>query len=90
VLARPPFMLEVLLNLPYPIVLLWVLWGAFVPWQVGYLFRRNPGAHQLSRTGELMNFREVLAVGCVGGFILLTLITAFCTYITLSLAGVLR
>jgi hypothetical protein len=31
-----------------------------------------------------MNFREIFAVGCVGGFILLTFVTAFCTYLILK------
>ncbi len=81
-----PQLIEIFFNLPYVIVLPWVVWGAFVPSQLGYLFRRNPDKHQLAKTGELMNFREVLAVGCVAGFILLTFIAAFCTYITLSVA----
>jgi hypothetical protein len=84
--GRPPLLVEMLLNLPYPIVALWVIWGALVPWQLGYLFRRNPQAHKIDKTGELMNFREVMAVGCVAGFILLSFITAFCTYITWKLA----
>jgi hypothetical protein len=88
-LARLPMLMELLLNLPYPIVALWIIWGAFVPWQLGYLFRRNPQAHQLGKTGELMNMREVTAVGCIAGFILLSFITAFCTYITWRLAKVI-
>jgi hypothetical protein len=55
--GRPPMIVELLLNLPYPIVALWIIWAAFVPWQLGYLFRRNPQAHKLAQQGELMNFR---------------------------------
>lgn len=84
-----PLLLEIVLNLPYLIVLPWIIWGAFVPAQLGYLLRRDPDKHHLARTGELLNFKEVFAVGCVAGFILLTFITAFCTYITLSLAHVI-
>jgi len=89
VLARPPLLVEILFNLPYPIVALWLLWFFFVPAQLGYLLRRDPHAHALRKGGELMSFREVLAVGCLGGFVLLTFITAFCCYITLSLAAVI-
>ena len=88
-LLRHPLLVEYLFNLPYPIVLLWVLWAAFVPAQIAYLFRRNQSS-QLSKTGELMNFREVTAVGCLGGFCLLTFITAFSCYETYKLAGLIR
>lgn len=81
-----PFWWRVLLNLPHPLVLLWLVWFFCTPAQVAYLFRKNPTSYQLNKSGELMNFREVLAVGCVGGFILLTFITAFCSWMTLSIA----
>jgi hypothetical protein len=84
--ARAPVMMEYLFNLPYVIVLLWLVWLIFVPGQVAYLLRKNQGK-ELSKTGELMNFREVMAVGCLGGFILLTFITAYCCYLTFDLAG---
>jgi hypothetical protein len=82
--------LEVLVNLPHPLELVWLVWACFVPGNLGYLLRKTDHAHQLSRTGELMNFREVRAVGCVGGFILLTFIFAYCTKLTLQMAGILR
>lgn len=88
-LARAPLIVEVLFNLPYPVVALWIIWGAFIPAQLGYLFRKNPQSRQLAKTGELMNFREVTAVGCIAGFVLLSFITAFCTYLTLRLAHVI-
>jgi hypothetical protein len=82
-------MWRVLLNLPHLLVLLWLGWLFFTPAQIAYLFRKNSASHQLAQSGELLNFREVLAVGCVGGFILLSFITAYCCYLTLSLAGVI-
>jgi hypothetical protein len=36
-----------------------------------------------------MNFREIFAVGCVGGFILLSFITAFCTYLVMKTKDIL-
>jgi hypothetical protein len=80
-----PYIWRVLLSLPYLLVLPWLIWLFFLPGQIAYLLRKNSSSHQLAKSGELMNFREVFAVGCVGGFILLTFITAFCSYITLSL-----
>jgi hypothetical protein len=85
-IARP---LYILLNLPHPLELIWLVWLILLPWQIRVLARKSKDSHQLSRTGELMSFREVLAVGCVGGFILLTFIFAFCSYITLRIAGVI-
>jgi len=87
-LLRHALLVEYLVNLPYPIVLLWILWAFFVPAQIAYIFRRNQQS-QLAKTGELMNFREVAAVGCIGGFILLTFITAFSCYLTFQLAGLI-
>ena len=70
-------------SLPHPLFELWVLWLIVVLFQIRYLVRRNRTG-QLSKTGELMNFREITAVGCVGGFILLTFITAFCIYLIMK------
>lgn len=76
--------LRVLINLPHPLEFIWLVWGILLPAQLAYLLRKNAGKHELSRTGELLNFREVLAIGCLGGFILLSFIFAFCTYLTLD------
>lgn len=84
-----PLWLRVVTSLPYPLVALWIIWFFCTPAQLAYMFRKHSASHQLSKSGELLNFREVLAVGCVAGFILLTFITAFCSWITLSLAGLL-
>ena len=84
-----PFIWSVLFNLPHPLVLMWLIWFFCLPAQLAYLFRKNSASHQLAKSGELMNFREVFAVGCIGGFILLTFITAFCSWITLKLNHVI-
>jgi hypothetical protein len=89
-LALLPYALRVLLSLPHFLVLGWLVWLAFVPRQVSYLLRKHDATEQLRRTSELMSFKEVFAVGCVGGFILLTFITAYCCYLTLRLAGILN
>jgi hypothetical protein len=81
--------LNVLLNLPHPLELVWLVWACFVPGSLRYLLRKADHGHQLARTGELMNFREIRAVGCVGGFILLTFIFAYCAKLTLQMAGVI-
>lgn len=80
------YILNVLLNLPHPLELVWLAWACFVPGNVRYLLRKEDTAHQLSRTGELMNFREIRAVGCVGGFLLLTFIFLYCCSLTLGMA----
>lgn len=82
-----PYFVKVLLNLPHPLELVWIAWACFVPWHARYLFRRTDHAHQLSRSGELMNFLEIRAIGCVGGFILLTFIFIYCASLTLRMAG---
>ena len=87
-LALMPMLIRVLWNLPHLLVLGWIIWLVFVPRQVSYLLRKHDATAQLRKTNELMNFKEIFAVGCVGGFILLTFITAYCCYITLSLGGV--
>lgn len=81
--------LQVILNLPHPLEFLWLVWLVLLPGQLRYLLGRRESAHRLPKGGELLNFREVTAVGCVGGFILLTFIFAYCTRITLDLAGVI-
>jgi hypothetical protein len=78
------YWLQVLLNLPHPLEFFWLIWLILLPAQLRYLLRRDPASHQLSQTGELMSFREITAVGCLGGFILLSLIFAFCSYLTLG------
>ena len=82
-------MLNVLLNLPHPLELVWLVWACFVPGNLRYLLRKEDEAHSLMKSGELMNFREIRAVGCVGGFILLTFIFLYCAKLTLQMAGVL-
>ncbi|MCB1218122.1 hypothetical protein KDL44_12060 [bacterium] len=84
-----PDYMKFLLNLPHGLVLLWLIWTICTPWQVAYLFRRNNASHQLQKSGELMNFREIFATGCVGGFILLTFITLYCSWLTLSMNDVI-
>ncbi len=84
-----PYLLQVLLNLPHPLELIWLLWLVFLIPQARFLLRSDPGANQLSKSGELMSFREITAVGCVGGFILLSFIFAFCSYLTLENAGLI-
>ncbi len=88
ILLRAGF-IEFALALPHFLVLLWVLWFIFTPTQAAYLISRKNKPSELNKSGELMSFREVAAVGCVGGFILLTFITAYCCWITLSVAGVI-
>ena len=82
-------MFQVLFNLPHPLEFIWVIWLLFIPGRIVYLLRRDPEAHQLSKSGELMNIREVLSIGCLGGFILLTFIFALCTWYTLTLNEVI-
>lgn len=81
--------MKFVLNLPHALVLLWMLWFIFTPAQLIYLFRKNDATQQLQKTGELMNFREIFATGCVGGFILLTFITIYCSYLTLKMNDVI-
>lgn len=88
-LSELPYAVRVLLNLPHPLEFVWLLWLCFVPWHFNYLFRKGSNPRQLSRSGELMNFTEIRAVGCVGGFILLTFIFIYCASLTLRLAGLI-
>jgi hypothetical protein len=81
--------LDVLLNLPHPLEFLWLLWLVLLPSQLRFLLAHRESARRLPKSGELMSYREVAAVGCVGGFILLTFIFAYCTRLTLDLAGVI-
>lgn len=80
---------EFLLALPHLLVAFWFIWLVCTPAQVNYLLAKKNRAPQLQRTGELMSFREIAAVGCIGGFILLSFITAYCCWLTLSIAGVI-
>lgn len=82
-----PSVMEVLLNLPHPLPEIWLVWAVLLPWQVSYLINKKNIRSQLRSGAELFNFRELLAVGCVGGFILLSFIFAYCTWLTLRLAG---
>ena len=84
-----PFVLRVLLNLPHPLELIWLGWVIALPFQIRYLLRRHDPTAQLMKSGDLLNFREVAAVGCVGGFFILTFIFAFCSYLTLQLNHVI-
>jgi hypothetical protein len=34
-----PWIVQVLLNLPHPLELVWLVWGCFVPWHWRYLMR---------------------------------------------------
>jgi len=85
-----PLIWRILLNLPHPLELIWLIWLLLFPGQLAYLLRKDPEAHRISKSGELVSFREIKAVGCVGGFFLLTFIFAYCTYLTLRLAGIIR
>ena len=78
-----------LLALPHLLILLWLIWLAFVPHHAAHLLRRHDATEQLRKTNELMSFKEIRSVGCVGGFILLTFITLYCSYLTLSAHGVI-
>ena len=81
--------MQVLLNLPHPLEFFWLVWLILLPPQLRFLLRSDPAAHSLQKSGELMSFREIAAVGCLGGFILLTFIFAFCSYLTLGHAGLI-
>lgn len=76
--------MRVLYSLPHPLFELWVLWLIAVVIQLNYLLGKRRHSRQLSKSGEIMNFREIVAVGCLGGFILLTFITAFCIYLIMK------
>jgi hypothetical protein len=85
-----PLIWKIMLNLPHPLELIWIVWLLLLPGQLAYLLRKNPDAHRIPKSGELVSFAEIKAVGCVGGFILLTFVFAYCTFITLRLAGIIR
>ena len=87
-LLRASFV-EIVFALPHILVLLWIIWLIFTPTQAAHLLSRKNKPSELNKSGELMTFREILAVGCVGGFVLLTFITAYCCWITLSVAGII-
>lgn len=84
-----PLWWKIILNLPHPLELIWIVWLLLLPGQLAYLLRKDPQAHRIAKSGELVSFREIMAVGCVGGFILLTFIFAYATFITLRLAGII-
>jgi len=52
-------------------------------------YRRQEVSVAQRPSGELMSYREIFAVGCVGGFILLSFITAFCTWLILKAKGLI-
>lgn len=79
--------MKFLLSLPHPLVEIWVLWLIAVPFALQYLFRKHDAGAQLRRTKELMNVRELGAVGCVAGFILLTFITVLSVYLIMKAKG---
>lgn len=78
----------ILINLPHPLEVIWLIWLFLLPGQIAYLVKQSKDKGQLRRTGELMSFKEIGAVGCIGGFILLTFIFAYAASITLELAGI--
>lgn len=83
------YLIKVLLNLPHPLELIWIIWGCAVPWHLRFLLGKAQSRSQLGPGGELLNFTEIRAVGCVGGFILLTFIFAYCASLTLRMAGLI-
>ena len=83
-LALIPFFQRLVFSLPHPLFEMWVLWLFAVVFQLNYLLSKRRHSRQLSKSGEIMNFREIVAVGCLGGFILLTFITAFCIYLIMK------
>lgn len=81
---------RVLANLPHPLEVIWLVWLILLPGQCAYLLKQSKSATaQLKSTGELMSFGEIRALGCIGGFILLTFIFAYTASITLKLARVI-
>ena len=58
---------RLLVSLPHPLAELWVLWLLVALFEIHYLVRRRDRTRQLSRSGELMSFREIMAVGCIAG-----------------------
>jgi len=89
VVALVPFVTRLLFSLPHPLIEIWFIWLFFAIYQLSYLFARRDHSGQLSKSGELMSYREIFAVGCVGGFILLSFITAFCTWLILKAKGLI-
>ena len=86
-MALLPSARELLLSLPHPLIEMWVVWLILLPWQIGRLV--NQGRTDLAKSGEIMSFREIIAVGCIGGFVLLSFITAFCIWLIMRSKGVL-
>ena len=76
--------MDILLSLPHPLPEIWVIWLILLIPRLKVLYGPKDASHQLSQTGELMSFKEIAAQGCLGGFILLTFITVFCTYLVMK------
>jgi hypothetical protein len=85
-LATP---LDYIVNLPHPLELLWLAWLIALPWQLRNMFGKDSRRTSIATTGELMSFREIVAVGCLGGFVLLTFIFTFCAWLTWKAAGLI-
>ena len=80
---------NILLNLPHPLEFIWLIWLCLLPGQLLYLKKINSSHVRLQKGGELFNYREIAAVGCLGGFPLLTFILAYAASITLEINGVI-
>lgn len=78
-----------LINLPHPLEFIWLIWLFFLPGRIAYLVKLNSKHVSLKKGGELVSFQEIGAVGCIGGFLLLTFIFFYTASITLELAGVI-
>ncbi len=62
------YILKVLINLPHPLEVVWLIWLALLPGQCKFLLKQSKGAtSQLKSTGEIMSFGEIRALGCIGG-----------------------
>lgn len=89
-MALMPTVMEVIFCLPHPLAEMWVVWLFVMLFQLNYMFNKKRNhTKQLQKSGELMSFREIAGVGCIGGFILLTFITVFCTYLVMKTKAVL-
>ena len=84
-MALLPSGMDLINYTPRILTEMWVVWLLLVPWQIGRLANKKPT--DLAKSGEIMTFREIIAVGCIGGFVLLTFITAFCTYLIMRTKG---
>jgi len=88
-LAVTPLIVRIFYSFPHPLIEIWLIWFVVFLFQLHYLFKKREHTRQLAKSGEIMNFREIFAVGCVGGFILLSFITAFCTYLVMKTKDIL-